>query len=70
MKRVRRKPIYSCYNPNKSKGAHIRVSSSKGAEVELREGDAAYIIGSSSAIIETENIGNQVAEIVLFEVDE
>jgi len=54
----------SGYNPtNKPGGASVRVG-----DVELREGDGAYIMGDAATQLSIENVGDSVAEIVLFEI--
>ncbi|EJD07579.1 Pirin-domain-containing protein [Fomitiporia mediterranea MF3/22] len=64
----------SGYNPNDSAGASVRVASGekdKGAveEVFLREGDGAYIFGEKGKVLEVENVGDRVAEVLLFDVE-
>lgn len=54
----------SGYNPtNKPGGAAVRVG-----DVELREGDGAFIMGDANTELKVENVADSVAEIVLFEV--
>lgn len=54
----------SGYNPtNTPGGAAVRVG-----DVELREGDGAYIMGDAGAELKVENVGDRVAEIALFDI--
>ena len=59
----------SGYNPGKPNGAHVKLSSSKGNTIELREGDAAYITGDAGVTYEVQNVGDIVAEVVLFDLE-
>jgi quercetin 2,3-dioxygenase len=59
----------SGYNPNKATGAKIRVSDDEGVTQELSEGDGAYIMGEAGKSLKVENIGDRVAEVLLFDVD-
>ena len=43
--------------------------SGKGASVELKEGDGAYISGNAGEDLVVENVGDKVAEILLFDVE-
>ncbi|CCM02609.1 uncharacterized protein FIBRA_04712 [Fibroporia radiculosa] len=58
----------SGYNPQKPQGARIKVVGAE-APVELREGDGAYIMGEAGKDIKVENVGETVAEILLFDVE-
>lgn len=64
-------PQTSGYNPSPSSGAHIEVSASNGNSVELREGDGLYITvtGGKSHTLDVQNIGDVVAEPLLFELE-
>ena len=58
----------SGYNDKASTGATVKVSG-KGASVELKEGDGAYISGNAGEDLVVENVGDKVAEILLFDVE-
>ena len=58
----------SGYNPKEASGAQVKVSGD-GAEVELREGDGAYIMGEAGTEMKVENVGESVAEVLLFDVE-
>ena len=58
----------SGYNPKEASGARVKVSG-EGAEVELREGDGAYIMGEAGREMRVENVGESVAEVLLFDVE-
>ncbi|KZP13225.1 pirin domain-containing protein [Athelia psychrophila] len=59
----------SGYNAGAPKGATIRVSGGGGVEVQLKEGDGAYITLKSKKDLQVENVGGGVAEVLLFELD-
>ena len=59
----------SGYNPDTPSGAHIRVSGAGGAQIELKEGDGAYIYAQSGEDLVVENVGDRAAEIVLFDME-
>ena len=63
-------PQTSGHNTGAPTGARVRVRSLNGAQLELREGDAAYIVVDGEDVIETENVGDKVAEIVLFDIED
>jgi len=59
----------SGYNPGESAGAHIKVSGPDGAQIELKEGDGAYIYAQSGDGLVVENVGDKVAEVLLFDIE-
>jgi len=61
----------SGYNEGQSKGATIKVVASKGGEeLTLSEGDGAYIlVGNNGNSLQVENVGDRVAEILVFDLD-
>ncbi len=59
----------SGYNPGRPDGAHIKLSSSSGNTIELREGDAAYITGDVGVSYDVQNVGDRVAEVILFDLE-
>ncbi|GBE86338.1 pirin domain-containing protein [Sparassis crispa] len=60
----------SGYNPTKTPGGTtVRVAGSDGATAELREGDGAYVMGEAGKELKFENVGDRVAEIVLFDLE-
>ncbi|KLO19128.1 pirin domain-containing protein [Schizopora paradoxa] len=58
----------SGYNPSTASGASVKISG-PGAELVLREGDGAYVLGTEGSELKFENTGNSVAEILLFDVE-
>lgn len=58
----------SGYNPKAAGGSSIKVTGS-GAEVVLKEGDGAYVLGAEGAELKFENTGDLVAEVLLFDVE-
>ncbi|OSD05313.1 pirin domain-containing protein [Trametes coccinea BRFM310] len=59
----------SGYNPAEAGGAHIRVTGGEGGPIELREGDGAYIMAVTGEELKVENVGEQVAEVLLFDME-
>jgi len=58
----------SGYNEGQSKGASIKVASGR-EELTLREGDGAYIsVENDGNSLQVENIGDRVAEILVFDL--
>lgn len=59
------------YNPGEAKGASVRLAGSGKGETEivLREGDGAYIFGEKGKELIIENVGDKVAEVLLFDVE-
>ncbi|KAJ7588319.1 RmlC-like cupin domain-containing protein [Mycena floridula] len=58
----------SGYNPNAATGATVKVTAGQGVEEVLREGDGAYILTGDAKDVQVENLGDIVAEIVLFDL--
>lgn len=58
----------SGYNPKEASGARVKISGDA-AEVELREGDGAYIMSEPGREMRVQNVGDSVAEILLFDVE-
>jgi hypothetical protein len=60
----------SGYNEGASKGASVKVTSKDGEELTLGEGDGAYIfVGNGGNAFQVENVGEHVAEILVFDLD-
>jgi len=58
----------SAYNPNAASGSSVKVSGS-GAEVVLKEGDGAYVLGAEGSELKFENSSDSITEILLFDVE-
>lgn len=59
----------SGYNPEKATGATVKVTSSDGAALELSEGDGAYVTAPAGTVLKGENVGDRVAEVLLFDLE-
>lgn len=60
----------SGYNPQKSQGATVKISGPGYEELELKEGDGAYIfVGQKGNTLKVENTGNKTAEVLVFDLD-
>jgi hypothetical protein len=67
----------SGYNDGQARGASVKIGSSSSSgngegegEVTLREGDGAYVfVGDSGNVLKVENVGDSVAEVVLFDIE-
>ncbi|GLB43309.1 putative pirin family protein [Lyophyllum shimeji] len=61
----------SGYNPGKATGAAVRIGATGSpAELELEEGDGAYIaMGNGGSTFVLENIGDKTAEVLLFDLE-
>ena len=59
----------SGYNTKEATGAQMRVLGGEGGPVELREGDGAYIMASPGEELAIENVGDQTAEVLLFDME-
>ena len=60
----------SGYNERQATGASVKFSTKGGDEVELREGDGAYVdVKKKGAILEVENVGDRAAELVVFDLE-
>lgn len=58
----------SGYTTDASQGAAIKITSD-GVGVELREGDSAYVWSEEGRKVEVYNVGDKVAELLLFDVE-
>lgn len=59
----------SGYNEANAEGASVKISS-QDSQLTLREGDGAYIsVGKSGNVLEVQNVGDRVAEVVVFDLD-
>lgn len=59
----------SGYNSGAPKDTTVKVSGGGGVEVELKEGDGTYIMLKSKKDLQVENVGGEVAEVLLFELE-
>jgi len=59
----------SGYNTNTATGSHIRIVAEDGRDLELKEGDGAYIFAESGKTLKMENIGDKTAEVLLFDLE-
>ena len=60
----------SGYNERQATGASIKFSTKGGDEVELREGDGAYVdVKKKGAVLEVENVGDRAAELLVFDLE-
>jgi hypothetical protein len=62
----------SGYNTGAAQGSAVKVSASGGdgtIEQLFREGDGAYISGTTGKEIKVENVGDSVAEVLLFDLE-
>ena len=60
----------SGYNERQATGASVKFSTKGGDEVELREGDGAYVdVKKKGAVLEVENVGDRAAELVVFDLE-
>ncbi|KAJ7080744.1 RmlC-like cupin domain-containing protein, partial [Mycena belliarum] len=57
------------YNTKAATGAAIRVVGAPGVEVELKEGDGAYLHFDKGGELTVENIGDKTAEVLLFDLE-
>lgn len=58
----------SGYNSKAATGATVKVGGD-GVELELKEGDGAYIYGESGKEMKVENVGDKIAEVLLFDLE-
>lgn len=58
----------SGYNTGRGKGAAIKISGGGEEGTVLREGDAAYVSVNDAKELKVENVGDGVAELLLFEM--
>ena len=59
----------SGYNTGESSGARVRVIGAEGGRLDLKEGDGAYIMAAPGEQLTMENIGDRVAEVLLFDME-
>lgn len=60
----------SGYSEGKAEGASVKVKSKGGEDLTLREGDGSYIfVGQSGDVLEVENDGDRVAEVLVFDLE-
>ncbi|KAH7918523.1 pirin domain-containing protein [Leucogyrophana mollusca] len=61
----------SGYNPKKAGGARLQLigGQAEEGEVELREGDGGYLLTGADSELKIENTGEQVAEVLLFDLE-
>jgi hypothetical protein len=60
----------SGYNKRQATSASVKFSTKGGDEVELREGDGAYVgVRKKGAILEVENVGDRAAELLIFDLE-
>jgi len=61
----------SRYNEGNATGASVKIGSQKDSQLTLlREGDGAYVIvGRSGNVLEVQNVGDRVAEVIVFDLD-
>ncbi len=59
----------SKYNESNATGASVKISS-QDSQLTLREGDGAYVfVGKSENVLEVQNVGDRVAEVIVFDLD-
>ena len=59
----------SGYNPGPASGASVKVSVGEQSEQTLSEGDGAYIFIGDEQDVVVENVGEEVAEVLLFDIE-
>jgi len=60
----------SGYNPGPGRGVTLKIGSqADGPQVELREGDGAYLAYEPGAELRLENDGQEIAEVLLFDLE-
>ncbi|TFY53324.1 hypothetical protein EVG20_g10169 [Dentipellis fragilis] len=59
----------SGYNTKESKGAAVSVAGTGAGEAVLREGDGLYVTAAPGQELKVSNVGEGVAEVLLFELD-
>jgi hypothetical protein len=59
----------SGYNTEAATGARIRITGDNGTELELKEGDGAYVYAEAGKKLRVENIGDKVSEVLFFDMD-
>jgi quercetin 2,3-dioxygenase len=58
----------SGFNQGTARGAHVRVEIGN-QSVEMKEGDGAFVHAAPKEELRMTNLGNSVAEVLLFDVD-
>jgi hypothetical protein len=58
----------SGFNQGPARGAHVRVEIGE-QSVEMKEGDGAFVHAAPKEELRMTNLGNSVAEVLLFDVD-
>ena len=62
--------MLSSHNEWQATGTSVKFSTMGGDEVELREGDGAYVdIKKKGAILEVENVGDRAVELLVFDLE-
>ncbi|KAG9312781.1 RmlC-like cupin domain-containing protein [Chiua virens] len=59
----------SGYNPGAAKGATLKISGQDRSQVELREGDGAYLTYGPGVELRLENDSQEVVEVLLFDLE-
>jgi hypothetical protein len=59
----------SGYNERQATGASVKFSTKRGDEVELRDGDGAYVDIKKGAVLEVDNVGDRAAELLVFDLE-
>jgi hypothetical protein len=60
----------SGYNTGKSSGNSVKVTGGDGnQDIQLQEGDGAYIYAGAGQSITVENVGDGTAEVLLFDIE-
>lgn len=59
----------SGYNTKEASGAHVRVLGGGKGSVDLKEGDGVYIAAAPGARLILENVGERIAEVLLFDME-
>lgn len=62
-------PQTSGHNLKDAEGARVRILGAEEGPIELREGDGAYVFAVSGDVLKFENVGDRVAEVLLFDMD-
>ncbi|TFK25148.1 RmlC-like cupin [Coprinopsis marcescibilis] len=60
----------SGYNEGEATGASVRISGASGSELDLREGDGAYVrVDIQGSVMDVTNSGETSAEVLVFDLD-
>lgn len=57
------------YNPGPAGGATVKVTTGPGVEEVLKEGDGAYMFVGEAGEVKVENVGDKIAEVLLFDIE-